>query len=90
MKNLVLLISVVASICCAIASYLIGLPLLVTLLFTAMSILNIWCVAAFTKWEFTDIEGNFVLIPTIVVTDVDQDLGIAWLKWGVTISEKRD
>ena len=77
MKNLVLLISLVASACCAIASYLMGLPLVVTLLFTAMGILNTWYAAAFTKWKFMDLEGNFVVIPTLVVTGEDQDLGIA-------------
>jgi hypothetical protein len=46
--------------------------------------------AAFTKWKFMDLEGNIVLIPTLVVTSEDKDVGIAWLIWGVVIREKGD
>ena len=90
MKNLILLISVVASVCCAIVSYLTELPLLVTLLFTAMGILNIWYVVAFTKWKSMDLEGNIVLIPTLVIDRErgNKDVALVWLNWGVTISEK--
>ena len=90
MKNLILLITVVASVCCAIVSYLTELPLLVTLLFTAMGILNIWYVVAFTKWKSMDLEGNIVLIPTLVIDRErgNKDVALVWLNCGVTISEK--
>lgn len=89
MKNFVLLLGLAASVCCALASFvLVSTPLWVSFFFTVLSVVYIVYTAVFTKWELLFVRNGFVIIPTVITHSDDESANFVWLKWWVCITEK--
>ena len=89
MKNFVLLLGLAASVCCALASFvLVSTPLWVSFFFTVLSVVYIVYTAVFTKWELFSVGNVFMILPAVFTDSEDGSANFAWLKWGVSITEK--
>jgi hypothetical protein len=44
--------------------------------------------AVFTKWELFSVGNVFMILPAVFTDSEDGSANFAWLKWGVSITEK--
>lgn len=88
MKNFLLFTCIVASGFCTVASYLMELPLFITIFIEVAGVIYIWYMITHSKFNFMTIDEAFVIIPTLVIEHEDESFNIVWLKWGLYITEK--